>query len=87
MHYTTVTVELVEGHEKDGINDAIAQGLNELKEEINGPVELVNMAYVVIGEKLCVTVLARPYKPLALGGGGLPMQDVLMHVLRENRLV
>jgi hypothetical protein len=65
MHYTTVTVGLVAGHEKDGINDAIAQGLNELKEEINGTIELelVNVAHVVIGEKLCVTILAKPYQP------------------------
>jgi len=87
MYYTTVSVGLVEGHEKDGINDAIAQGLTELQEEVNGTVELVNVAHVVIGGKLCVTVMARQYKPIALGAGGLPMQDVFMHVLRENRLV
>lgn len=63
MHYTTVSVVLVEGHETQGINDAIAHGLKELSEEINGPVELVN----IIPVPLCcdgtyLIVLAKPYQ-------------------------
>lgn len=71
MHYTTVSVGLVEGHETQGIDDAIAQGLEALSKEIGGPVELVNVAFAPVsapahslaGSKLCVTVMAKPYQP------------------------
>jgi len=64
MRYITVTLNFVEGHEAQGIDDAIAQGLNDLSAEIGGQsVELVNVSSVLIREKLCVTVMARPYIP------------------------
>ena len=64
MRYITVTLGFVEGHEAQGIDDAIAQGLNDLSAEIDGQaVELVNVSSVLIRERLCVTVMARPYIP------------------------
>ena len=67
MYYTTVSVGLIEGQEAQGINDAIEQGLKELSEEVKGPVELVNVVPMVIGEKLCLTVMAKPYGQSKLG--------------------
>ena len=64
MRYITVTLDFVEGHEAQCIDDAIAQGLNDLSAEIDGQsVELVNVSSVIIREKLCVTVMASPYIP------------------------
>lgn len=85
MLYTTISVALVAGHEKDGINAAIEQGLSELSEEIGGPVELVHIIPVPLDNiDLCLIIMARAYTPLALGGGGIPMQEALMHLLKER---
>jgi hypothetical protein len=65
MHYTTVSVDLTGGYEEQCIDGAIGQGLEALSKEINGPVELVSVVPVPIGEKLYVTVLAKPYLPVA----------------------
>jgi len=89
MHYTTVTVGLVEGHEKDGINDAIAQGLNELQEEVNGPVMLVNVVPVPLSSGLSLVIMAVPYRPVPVINGNPPvaplsMQDVFER-MKERR--
>jgi hypothetical protein len=67
MHYTTVLVGIVEGHEAQGINDAIEQGLKELSEEVKGPVELVNVVPVPIPNLLCMIVFAKPYQHANVG--------------------
>jgi hypothetical protein len=83
MHYTTVTVGLVEGHETEGINGAIAQGLNELSQEVNGPIELVNVVPVPMPDgKLCFIIMARQYEPpMPVVAAQAVINDVL---LRES---
>jgi hypothetical protein len=83
MHYTTVSVGLVEGHEIEGINEAIKQGLTELSDEISGPVELASVAYVPIGEDLYVTVLAKKYFPPIVPLSGTSMQDTFRELLKR----
>ena len=65
IYYTTLSLTLVEGHEAQGIDEAIAQGLNDLSGEAGQPVLLEDVIPVVIpGEHpvVCVTILAKPLK-------------------------
>lgn len=75
MRYTTVLIDLLNitiGEEDKAVINAISKALKTLSEEIGGnPVELVNVAYVVVNSKLCVTVLARPYQPVELSSAGI----------------
>lgn len=84
MHYTTVSVGLAEGHEPQGIDDAIGQGLEALSKEIGGPVELVNVVPVPIGDKLGMVIMAKPYEPPMTLAGVRSLQDVFMQ-LKERR--
>jgi len=64
MLYTTVSVGLGEGHEIEGINGAIAQGLNELSGEISAPVELVNVVHVPAQDgRDYLIIMAKLYEP------------------------
>jgi len=84
MLYTTVTVGLVVGHEAEGINTAIAQGCNNLLEEVGGPVELVNVSLMPISGGACVTVLAKPYQAPVFYPSGTCIEDALWDILRRK---
>jgi hypothetical protein len=67
MHYTTVTVDILvpeDASVEQAIDDAIMGGLKTLSEEINGPVELVNVVPVPVPNLLCLTIMAKPYQPV-----------------------
>lgn len=86
MHYTTVTVGLVAGHEAQDIDDAIAQGLEALSKEINGPVELVNVVPIRLPSfptsSMCLTIMAKPYQPPIMVTNGTSMEDAMRQLLR-----
>jgi len=84
MLYTTVTVGLVAGQEAEGINTAIAQGCNNLLEEVGGPVELVSVCLMPISGGACVTVLAKPYQPPIKFAGTHSIEDVLKQALMNR---
>lgn len=71
MHYTTVLVGFVEGHEHKGMNDAIALGLDELAEEVKGPVELVNVIPVPAGQQICLIIMAKACVPVLRSSTGI----------------
>jgi hypothetical protein len=84
MHYTTVSVGLVEGHEAEGIDNAIGQGLEALSKEIGGPVELVSVVPVPASDKLCMVIMAKPYEPPIRFAGVHSVNDVFTQ-LKERR--
>lgn len=88
-HFTTLALGLVEGHEREAIDEAIAQGCTDLSEEISGPVELVSVSSVLLpGDpyKLCVTVIARPYQPPTLYAGVHAIQEIIGDAMKRGRL-
>lgn len=69
IYYTTLSLTPAPGHEAQGIDEAIAQGLNDLSGEAGQLVLLEDVITTPIaGEHpvVCVTVLAKPLKAEAL---------------------